>query len=163
MKNQIYCMLFHSRLPNVLFFLFLLTISTIGCKKETFFSETPGGPSIVSFIPGNNAKTIWTNPEISVTFDQPLDSSTITSATFMLMKGDSNVAGTVIYYDKVAIFNPSSDLTPNTIYTVKIKAGVKGQTGIPLIGSYEWKFTTGDVYQYEMTQRSTSVTDFDRD
>ena len=108
-------MLFQSRFRYVSYLLFLLAISTIGCKKETFLSENPGGPSIVSFIPGNDMKTIWTNPEISVTFDQPMDSSTIITATFMLVKGDTNVAGTVTYYDKVAVFSPSYDLSPNTI------------------------------------------------
>src|SRR6476661_5003233 len=102
MKNQNYCMLFYSRLRNLSYLFLLLAIFAPGCKKETFFSASPGGPTVVSFIPGNDIRTTWTNPEISVTFDQPMDSSTITPATFMLMKGDTNVAGNVTYYDKVA-------------------------------------------------------------
>jgi hypothetical protein len=72
-----------------------------------------------------------------------MDASTVTSSTFTVNDGISNISGTVSYSAMTANFTPSTDLAYGTTYTVTITTGVMDLSGNALTTDYTWSFTTG--------------------
>ena len=118
----------------------LLVGLIFGCKKE----ENSGvPPTVVSTDPLTNANSIAINSKISTTFSVAMDSATITTANYTLMKGTDVVSGTIKYTGTTATFTPAANLAPNAIYSGTITTGVKSKTGSFMVSDYTWSFTTG--------------------
>lgn len=105
--------------------------------------STGEAPSVVLTDPLNLASNIALDKVISLTFSVPMDPSTITSSTFTLSDGTTDVPGTISYTGTVATFTPTADLMPETVYTATISAGATDADGVPLAGDYDWSFNTG--------------------
>ena len=97
-------------------------------------------PGVSSTSPSSGATGVATNTSISVTFNEAMDSSTITTSTFTISGG---VTGSVSYSAQTATFTPSASLSPSTTYTATITTGVKDSAGNAMTSSYSWSFTTG--------------------
>ncbi|MFC1957566.1 carboxypeptidase regulatory-like domain-containing protein [Chloroflexota bacterium] len=65
---------------------------------------------------------------IEIGFNKDIDSTTVTRNTVTLKTGTISVKGSVNYksMDRVATFNPSQALNPNTTYTLRIVGGSSG-------------------------------------
>ncbi|HSY17836.1 MAG TPA: ice-binding family protein [Candidatus Acidoferrales bacterium] len=100
-------------------------------------------PTVDSTIPADTATGVAINNNIAATFNEMMDLSTIGNATFTLMQGTTNVAGTVTYSGVTAVFNPANNLKPNTLYTATITTGVRNLTENKLATNFVWSFTTG--------------------
>ena len=99
-------------------------------------------PDVVCTNPGA-AVTGWAvDRNVTATFSEEMDRSTITTSTYTLKKGTTTVPGKVTYAGLNAAFNPASDLEKGTIYTATIVAGVKDRAGNALEKSYTWNFAT---------------------
>jgi len=81
------------------------------------------------------------NTAITATFSEAMDSSTITTDTF-LVTGSGNIAGTVTYSGTTATFTPASDLNYDTTYIATITTGARDSAGNALQTVYTWSFTT---------------------
>ena len=120
--------------------LFIALIS--GCASDDF-QETVGiCPIVESTTPLSNAIAVPVNSNITVTFNEEMDPTTITQSSITLT-GSSIVAGTVTYSGKTASFKPTSALAENTTYTGRVKTTVKDLKGNALQTDYVWAFTTG--------------------
>jgi hypothetical protein len=127
--------------------------------KSFTWSFTTGGdsgndvtaPTISSVTPANNALSVVTSTNCTVTFSEPMNSSTITAATFTLKLGTIAVAGTVNYLGTTATFTPSAALAPNTLYTGSVSTGVKDAAGNALAANYSWSFTTAAATVADVT------------
>ena len=102
-------------------------------------------PIVSSNDPADTATGIVKDTNITATFNEVMDPSTITTATFTLKQGTTPVAGSVSYSGTNAIFNPSSDLADSTSYTATITTGAKDLAGNALASVYVWSFTTGTI------------------
>ena len=104
-------------------------------------------PGVVYTAPANRDSGVGTNIAISVTFNKPMDPASIKANTFTLSAPDgSAVSASVIGYDaanRIAQFNPATNLSPTTIYTATIDKGVADQMGNTMGANYSWSFTTG--------------------
>ncbi|WP_240721594.1 Ig-like domain-containing protein, partial [Pseudarthrobacter sp. NamE5] len=85
--------------------------------------------------------------DVTGTFSEAMDATTITPSTFTLAGGTTTVSAAVTYNgtDKVATLNPGADLVAGTTYTATIKGGaggVKDAAGNPLAADKSWTFTT---------------------
>ncbi len=100
-------------------------------------------PTVSSTDPVNAAPSVPLNQKIAANFSVAMDASTITTSTFTLKQGATSISGLVSYSGTTAIFAPSSNLAPNTAYTVTITTGAKNVAGIALANNYVWSFTTG--------------------
>ena len=100
-------------------------------------------PTVISTNPVDAATDVALNKEITATFSKTMDASTITTLTFTLMQGTTNVSGVVNYVGTLATFVPSSNLTESTIYTATITTGAKDLAGNPIESDNVWNFTTG--------------------
>ena len=100
-------------------------------------------PSISSTIPANNDTNVTLNANIAATFDEAMDPLTISTTTFTLMQGITNIPGEVTYVGTNAIFNPTDNLTASTPYTAQVTTGVKDLAGLAMGVDKTWSFTTG--------------------
>ena len=99
-------------------------------------------PSVSSAGPANNATSVATSANATVTFSEAMNAATISSTTFTLKQGTTGIAGTVTYSGTTATFTPSSALASNTVYTGTITSGAKDVAGNGLAANYSWSFTT---------------------
>lgn len=100
-------------------------------------------PAVSASVPADTTTGIAINANITATFDEVMDASTITTSTFTLAQGGTPVAGAVSYLGTTAIFNPTNDLTPNLLYTATLTTGVMDLAGNALAVAKTWSFTTG--------------------
>jgi hypothetical protein len=113
-------------------------------------------PMIHATDPLNNATGIARNKVISLTFNEAMDASTITSTTFTVKQGTLAVAGAITYSGMTATFTPSASLSSNTAYSVTITTGAKDVAGNALASSTSWDFTTGTTSSLATVNLGTS-------
>ena len=100
-------------------------------------------PTVSVTTPANGDTNVAVNSAITATFSEVMDASTITTATFVVNNGSSNISGAVSYNGTTAQFTPASDLSYSTTYTANITTGVKDTAGNAMATDYAWSFTTG--------------------
>jgi Ice-binding-like/Bacterial Ig-like domain len=105
-------------------------------------------PVVTSTIPANGAANVPLNQKITATFNQAMNPATITAAgtfTVAVAGGGAAVAGTVTYVAgaNTAIFTPTMNLAPTTVYTAMITTAAQSVGGIPLAANHSWTFSTG--------------------
>ena len=119
-----------------------VTSSGMTTSAVTF---TIGPPlTVSSVIPTNGATGVLTDQVLTVTFNQGVTCSTITTSTF-IVKGPSGavVAGTLVCAGTSATFTPTSNFAINTNYTATITTGVTNAGGAALASNFVWTFRTG--------------------
>lgn len=80
--------------------------------------------------------------DVSATFSEAMDPSTITTSTYLLKQGTTSVSGIVSYAGLTAIFDPATDLASDTTYTATITNGAKDLAGNAMESNFAWSFTT---------------------
>jgi hypothetical protein len=106
-------------------------------------------PFVTGTTPGDNTSGISRTAAITITFNEPLKASTVIGANVFVTPtaGGSNAAGTVSYNASLmqAIFTPQAGtpLLANTQYTVTVTSGIQDLAGNSLLGTFQFKFTTG--------------------
>jgi hypothetical protein len=129
-----------------------LSIAAIiaGCKKDDYVETVGVCPIVVSTNPTNAATSVPLRQVITATFNEEMDPTTITEASFTLtsgLKSSEAITGALTYNGTNATmsFVPTTPLTSNTTYTGRIKAMVKDLKGNALQTDYVWTFSTGLV------------------
>ena len=102
-------------------------------------------PFVFITAPADTAVNVPVNRIITATFNEPMDPSTISTATFTVMHGATPVPGTVTYSGTTASFKPTSKLTASTLYSATITTGAQDLAGNALARNKVWSFTTGTV------------------
>jgi hypothetical protein len=101
-------------------------------------------PAVSVTTPGSGATGVPTNSKLIASFNKPMNSTTVTSTTFVVTgPGAVAVAGAVAYAGNAATFTPSALLAPNTLYSATITTGAKDLAGNALASDVVWSFTTG--------------------
>jgi Ice-binding-like/Bacterial Ig-like domain len=111
-------------------------------------SAPPAPPTVISTVPISGAVGVPINQVLSATFSVAMIPATINAATFTLSSpGAVSVTGVVTYVPagSVAIFKPTANLLPSTVYTATITTGATDLAGTALAQNYVWTFTTGAV------------------
>lgn len=108
----------------------------------------PTVPEVISTSPRNGDLNVSRSKIVTATFSEAMVSSTITaSGTFTLMETTSStdVNGTVSYsvINKIASFDPASDLLADTNYTAIITTTATDLSGKAMASDYNWTFETG--------------------
>ncbi|WP_407709858.1 Ig-like domain-containing protein [Arthrobacter nitrophenolicus] len=118
-----------------------------------YYDPTGGGgtsdstaPTVTSTSPADKSTNIAATTDVTGTFSEPMNGSTVSSSTFTLTPAPAGTNG-VSYNsaNNTAIFNPGTDLAPGTTYTATIKggtSGVKDLAGNALAADKTWTFTT---------------------
>jgi hypothetical protein len=99
-------------------------------------------PTVSSVTPANSATGVVTSTKVTANFSEAMTATTITTSTFTLKQGTTNVAGTVTYSGTTATFTPSVALSAGVVYTATITTGAKDAAGNAITADYSWSFTT---------------------
>lgn len=144
-KNQKNRSLTESRLfkPAAFAMLMLVCLFSWKCKKDDFIATQGICPEVISTDPINGETGVVLSKKVMATFNEPMDASTISTSTFIVRQGSTQIAGIVSYSGNTATFTPASFLAINTLYTATITTGAKDPEGNALRSDYVWSFTTG--------------------
>jgi len=106
-------------------------------------------PTIPSVTPSNGSTGVVSNANITGTFNEAVNATTVTTSSFLLVETatGSPVSATVSYDGptRTAILDPTGGLAYSTTYTATIKggaSGVKDLAGNALAADVSWSFTT---------------------
>jgi len=100
-------------------------------------------PTIASTSPSGSSNNILISSDITITFSEAMDPSTIDTTNVTLQDSNGNsVGGVVSYNNKIATFDPANDLNYSTTYTVTIGTGVRDTASNNLSAISSWSFTT---------------------
>jgi hypothetical protein len=107
-------------------------------------------PTVTATFPAAGATGVDVSANVTGTFSEAMNASTITSATFTLKAGATTVPAAVTYNStgSVATLNPDAYLAAGTTYTATIRGtstGVKDVAGNPLASDKTWNFTTASA------------------
>lgn len=117
-----------------------------GWRFQTSDEPDFAAPVVLKTAPFDNETAVPINTSIVATFNEPMDSSTITSATFMLRDEFLNqVKGTVSYSGLSATFVPYSSLDPWHEYMALVSFFARDTAGNPMLAHNVWSFTTNDT------------------
>jgi hypothetical protein len=92
---------------------FLLVAFMSGCNGSSGNGSVIAditAPTVISIAPADLASSIAINTNITATFSEAMNASTINSTTFTVKLGSTPVAGAVTYVGTTAIFKPTSVL-----------------------------------------------------
>lgn len=100
-------------------------------------------PTVISTIPEDVATAVAVNSNLSATFSEAMDPTTISATSFTLSLGIVPILGTVTYADDTATYNPTINLLPDSLYTATISTESTDAAGNALAEDFVWTFTTG--------------------
>jgi hypothetical protein len=116
-------------------------------------------PLVSSTYPANNETDVPLSTDVTATFNEAMDATTITSETFILVNTNTQavVPGTVTYCITTATYALNANMEPQTFYTANVTTGVKDLAGNALAEAYSWSFKTGDAPDTEAPTVSSTV------
>jgi len=118
-----------------------------GEKSFTTASDTTVDnikPTVNKTNPGNVGTGIDITADITVTFSEEMNVSTLDNNSFHIKNSSDNISGIVTYDSstKTATFDPKEDLDYNTTYTATVTTDVTDLAGNGLNENETWSFTT---------------------
>ena len=105
-------------------------------------------PTVTGTIHTNGQTNVAINTNVGATFSEAMDPLTVDVLNFTVKQTATGtpVVGVVTYSGVSAVFNPVSNLAPNTNYTTTViggASGVKDLAGIPMVSDFTISWTTG--------------------
>ena len=103
-------------------------------------------PTVTSTSPLANATGVAPNANITVTFSEAMNVSTVNGTNFTVTRtsgagSPAAVTGAISNVGNVFTFNPSSNLDAGAVYTVTVTTGATDLAGNPLLGNFSFSFT----------------------
>ena len=144
------------------------TLSTEQFGTTTSTLDTKS-PTVVSTTPAYGTRGVPISSKIMATFSEPMLSSSITSSTFTLkisgsstyVEGTRSLSSSLGY--RTAIFTPSSNLKPSTIYVATLTTGVRDQAGNAMTIPKSWWFITASSADVDFSDSFDAPYSFTQD
>jgi hypothetical protein len=117
-----------------------VTVTSAGATTNAqTFTVTGTAPRVSATTPLNLFDCVPINRTITAAFTKAM--TPLTTANF-LVTGAIPVTGTVTYdaVNNIAIFTPTSNLGPDSLYQATITTSAKDTTGNPLASNFSWSF-----------------------
>lgn len=112
---------------------------------ERVVTVDTGPPGVVGTSPAHRATTVATGANISATFSERMDPSSLNDRTFVLFRLDTATSvPATIRYDATrnrVVLDPRRDLRPGKSYAVYLYTGARDPAGNGLAANKTWKFT----------------------
>jgi Big-like domain-containing protein len=113
-------------------------------RREWIVDTT--GPEVTATNPKDKATNAAPGAEVTATFSEAVDPSTVVDETFVLVaEATGNAVTGKVSYDSAtrrARLRPDKALLPLTAYRARITAGVKDLVGNAMPKDHEWSFQT---------------------
>jgi outer membrane protein assembly factor BamB len=113
-------------------------------KGYAFSFTTVAGappPTIESTLPSNGASNVPPNTNVTITFSEAMEKG----ATENAISSSPPISGTFTWDSSVraVTWDPKTDLTANTAYSITISAAARSQVGVNMKAAYTFSFITG--------------------
>lgn len=128
-----------------------------GCSFTTAKPADATPPTISATDPACAATAVATNRNVAITFSEAMDPATITGTSVRLVGGSGNIAGTVSYSGRTALFTPAAALPESSSFTIDVTTAVEDTSGNALAAPFSCSFTTGTTT--DTTPPSVSAVD----
>jgi len=103
-------------------------------------------PGIADHKPGAFERYVNPHTAIHVSFNQPMDKTSVKLHFHLLDPSNQAVAGTVSWLTDTLIFQPDVPLQPGSTYKAKIAAGAINASGSSKMpNDFTWSFTVADI------------------
>lgn len=123
-----------------------MVLITASCGDESKTTE-PGdrkAPEIVSTFPAAGALSVSVSVAVEATFNEDIDSTTVTTSSFTLTPaGSGPIASSVTTNSNQIVLRPNETLQSQTTYVGRITTAVTDLAGNRLDSNYTWSFVTG--------------------
>ena len=109
------------------------------------FSIETVPPTVTAISPASGAVSVSRTANVTATFSEAMDATTISAANFELRDPSSALIAATVAFNtatNVATLMPSAALAASTTFTATVKVGVKDLAGNALASSQVWSFTT---------------------
>lgn len=120
-------------------------ISDVALDPSLFLFDNVA-PTVTSTSPQDQAIGVAVNSAIAVTFSELMDTTSITSSTFTVSDGISDIVGNISFSTvadhTVTTFTPNTNLSYSTTYTATVTMVVEDLAGNPMSSNHTWMFTT---------------------
>ncbi|MFH1625070.1 MAG: Ig-like domain-containing protein, partial [Pseudomonadota bacterium] len=116
---------------------------TFASPKDSSIGIETTNPTVSSTDPVDGATNVALNATVTSNFSEAMDQSTITTSTFTVSAGGSDIGGSVSTTNNTGTFTPSSNLSNGVTYTATLSTGIKDLAGNALSGTCTWSFSTG--------------------
>jgi hypothetical protein len=131
------------------------------CSETSAPDVTP--PTVTAAIPVEGSVAVATGINVSATFSEAMDPTTVTTSTVTLKRTTTGaaVAGTVSYTaaTRTVSFTPAAPLLNTTAYTFAINTGAKDAAGNAMTSSFSSSFTTVQIVSGAPYFQGTDVGD----
>jgi hypothetical protein len=104
--------------------------------------------NVVKVEPTDGSYAVKRSTPIRMTFDQPINSATVTTANVQLRDGNNQLVPRTVSFDqakRAITVTPTTTLAANTRYDVVVTSAVTDMRGLSLGQDYSWSFTTGAI------------------
>jgi N-acetylneuraminic acid mutarotase len=122
-------------------------------------------PTVTAISPSAGLTEVALATNVSATFSESMDATTLTTSTVTLTRKDSTtpLAATVRYdsASRKAILDPSADLERGTTYTATVNTGARDAAGNALQASRTWSFSTAAAPGFWATKASAPASVLD--
>ncbi len=109
-----------------------------------FLCVTSMAQTVTLVSPSQNELNVDKETVISVTFDRDINPTTVNANTFIVHCSQTGICGGTFSYNpetRTSTFYPEKHFSAGETITVTLTKGIKTQSGIPLIKSFQWSFT----------------------
>lgn len=118
-----------------------------GTYEVTYDADTTP-PEVIAVAPESGETEVNAGASVLVTFNEPLDPATVTTANVQLLDGGTPVAVTVSYESGLNAIRitPTGSLAVETTFTIQVSTGIEDENGVALAVPYTSSFTTAAGY-----------------
>lgn len=103
-------------------------------------------PEVTAVVPEPGSACVAPDTNVMATFNEPLDSASVSNTTFMLGEtGGAAIDGTVTYSGTTAMLDPLLPLAAGTRYEARLTTGIEDLAGNALGAEFSWTFTTAST------------------
>ncbi|WP_235564321.1 Ig-like domain-containing protein, partial [Arthrobacter sp. Soil762] len=148
----------------------LLVLADVNATSRYWHSYDPSGgggdttaPTVTGTSPTDGATGVAVTANVTGSFSEAMNASTVTSSTFTLKEGTTTVPAAVTYSSagNIATLDPTANLAADTTYTATIESGPNGVedvAGNALATDRTWTFTTAPAGGGDTTAPTVTVT-----
>ncbi|RKY69906.1 MAG: hypothetical protein DRP97_04640, partial [Candidatus Latescibacterota bacterium] len=136
----------------------IATVSVEGAEDQMGNEMTPD-PAAAAFridtqmpvaahvTPEPDQTGVRRSSNVTITFSETMDGSSVVAEHFKLMRGGEIVAGTFSYdaEQRTALFDPAEELAQDTEYEARVSSSVRDSVGNRMAEDFRWRFRTASV------------------
>jgi fibronectin type 3 domain-containing protein len=137
-----------SNLENGTMYYFRITAVDNAYNESGFSNEVSATPivlpTVTAFTPSRNALSVEKNVNLTVTFSQDIDPTTLTNSTVCINGSVSGLHASTFNYDsgtRTVTITPTVSFKIGDVVSVMLTRGITNMSGGALIKAYSWNFT----------------------